>query len=195
MLFVIAGLGNPGKEYGPTRHNVGFRVMDTVANRNHIPLDRKRFSGLTGKGTIGEHDVLLIKPMTFMNLSGSSVGGASRFYKVPVDRIAVVHDDVDLSLGRIQVRRGGGHGGHRGLRSVVQAHGDPDFVRIRIGVDRPTQSGDVSDFVLGAFTRDELPVVDDAIERAATAVETWLEKGLEAAMNRFNPWQAREEET
>jgi PTH1 family peptidyl-tRNA hydrolase len=195
MLFVIAGLGNPGKEYGPTRHNVGFRVMDALADRNQIPLDRKRFSGLTGKGSIGEHDVFLVKPMTFMNLSGTSVAGASRFFKVPVERIAVVHDDVDLTLGRIQVRSGGGHGGHRGLRSVVETLGDPGFTRIRIGVDRPAPSGDVSNFVLGSFTRDERPVVDDAIDRAASAVETWLDEGLQAAMNRFNPWQTREEET
>lgn len=192
MFFLIVGLGNPGKTYQGTRHNLGFRVVDRLAERHEISAGQKKFLGQFGSGSIGGKRVCLLKPQTWMNLSGGAVAEAVNFLKIPLDRVLIAHDDVDLELGRIQVKFGGGHGGHRGLESVVETLGQDGFTRIRIGVGRPPDSVDVSDYVLQPFSPAEQAAADDAVERAAEAAATWLEDGLTTAMNRYNSWPGQE---
>jgi PTH1 family peptidyl-tRNA hydrolase len=183
--LLVAGLGNPGREYAATRHNVGFLVADELARR----LDgswRAKFSGELAEVRLDGLRLALLKPQTFMNESGRSVGAAVRFFKVEPEGLIVVHDEVDLEPGRLQVRLGGGLAGHNGLRSVAQHVGTPDFARLRIGVGRP-ERGDprpVADFVLSEFPP-ELDV-ESLVARAADAVETVASEGLEEAQNRFN---------
>jgi PTH1 family peptidyl-tRNA hydrolase len=183
--LLIAGLGNPGREYAETRHNVGFMVVDEVARRLGGSW-RAKFSGEVTEVRLDALRLALLKPQTYMNESGRSVGAAVRFFKVEPEDIVVVHDEVDLEPGRLQVRFGGGLAGHNGLRSVANALGTPDFGRVRIGVGRP-ERGDprpVADFVLSAF-----PAEVDAgalVSRAADAVEAIARDGVEEAQNRFN---------
>ena len=183
--LLVAGLGNPGREYAATRHNVGFLVADELARR-HGGSWRSKFSGDLAEVRVDGARVALLKPQTYMNLSGRSVQPAARFFKVEPDALLVVHDEVDLEPGRLQLRAGGGLAGHNGLRSVAQALGSQEFVRLRVGVGRP-QRGDprpVSDFVLDPFDAHE--DVDGLVARAADAVEALLAEGLEDAQQRFN---------
>jgi PTH1 family peptidyl-tRNA hydrolase len=183
--LLVAGLGNPGREYARTRHNVGFMVCDELARR-HGASFRSKFSGELAEMRLDESRIALLKPQTFMNESGRSVGAAVRFLKVPPGSLLVLHDEVDLDPGRLQVRLGGGLAGHNGLRSIAQYLRTQDFARLRIGVGRP-ERGDprpVADFVLAPF--DELVDVDWLVARAADAVETIAQDGLEEAQNRFN---------
>jgi peptidyl-tRNA hydrolase, PTH1 family len=183
--LLVAGLGNPGREYASTRHNVGFMVCDELARR-HSASFRSKFSGEFAELRLDETRIALLKPQTFMNESGRSVRPAVRFFKVSPRRLLVLHDEVDLEPGRLQVRFGGGLAGHNGLRSIAQHLGTHDFARLRIGVGRP-ERGDprpVADFVLSPF--DELVDVDSLVARAADAVETVARDGLEEAQNRFN---------
>ena len=169
MMKLIVGLGNPGGKYEDTRHNVGFRALDELSRRWRIELTRRRFSGLSGSGTIRAQKVLLLKPMTYMNLSGRSVREAMTFHKlVPAD-LLVVLDDMALPLGRLRLRPAGSAGGHNGLTSVESVEGSR-----------------MVDHVLGSFTAEERPQVDQAIVRAADAVECWLSEGIDGAMNRYN---------
>ena len=183
--LLVAGLGNPGREYARTRHNVGWLVADEVARR-HDGSFRSKFSGQLAEVRDDELKLAVLKPETYMNVSGQSVGAATRFFKVPPEALLVVHDDVDLVIGRLQARTGGGLAGHNGLRSLAQHLGSQDFLRVRIGVGRPGR-GDprsVADWVLSAFAPE-----DDAealVSRSADAVETIVSDGLEAAQQRFN---------
>ncbi len=189
MLFVIIGLGNPGETYRATRHNVGFAAVERLATRHGIDLQTRRFDARTGRGRIAGHPVWLLEPLTFMNLSGEAVGPAVESQQVPLERVMVLHDDMDLELGRVQVRRGGGDGGHRGVRSIIEHLDDADFARIRLGVGRPPQDDEARDHVLSGFSEAEEEQVEALIERGADAVEAWLADGLVVAMNRFNPWK------
>ena len=183
--LLVAGLGNPGREYERTRHNVGWLVADELARR-HGGSYRSKFSGRVAEARVGDRRLALLKPETYMNESGRSVGAAARFYKVPPERTLVVHDDVDLEEGRLQARLGGGLAGHNGLRSIAQHLGTSDFLRLRIGVGRP-ERGDrrpVADYVLSAF--DPSFDVDALVARAADAVEVLATDGLPAAQTRFN---------
>jgi PTH1 family peptidyl-tRNA hydrolase len=183
--LLVAGLGNPGREYAATRHNVGFMVADELARRLAGSW-RAKFSGDLAEVRLDGLRLAVLKPQTFMNESGRSVGAAVRFFKVEPDDLLVVHDEVDLEPGRLQARLGGGLAGHNGLRSVAHHIGTPDFARLRIGVGRP-ERGDprpVADFVLSAFPP-ELDV-DSLVAKAADAVETVATEGLEEAQNRFN---------
>lgn len=183
--LLVAGLGNPGREYERTRHNVGWMVADELARR-HGGSFRSKFSGRVAEVRAGEKRLALLKPETFMNESGRSVGAAGRFFKVPPEEILLVHDDVDLEEGRLQARRGGGLAGHNGLRSIAQHLGTNDFLRLRIGVGRP-ERGDrrpVADYVLSPF--DPHVDVDELVARAADAVELLAAEGLPAAQQRFN---------
>jgi peptidyl-tRNA hydrolase, PTH1 family len=183
--LLVVGLGNPGREYARTRHNVGWLVADELARR-HDGSWRSKFNGQLAEVRIDGHKVALLKPETYMNESGRSVGAAAKFYKVDPDAILVVHDEGDFDLGRLQARLGGGLGGHNGLRSVASHLGTPDFLRLRVGVGRP-ERGDprsLADFVLSNFEPS-----DDAegiVGRAADAVETLDAEGLDAAQRRFN---------
>lgn len=183
--LLVAGLGNPGREYADTRHNVGFLVADELARR-HGGSFRSKFSGELADVRIEGLRLALLKPQTFMNESGRSVGAAARFYKVEPEALVAVHDEVDLEPGRLQVRLGGGLAGHNGLRSVAQHFGTPDFLRLRVGVGRP-ERGDprpVADFVLSPFSPEF--DVEELVGRAADAVETLAREGLESAQQRFN---------
>jgi len=183
--LVVVGLGNPGREYSDTRHNVGFLVADELARR-HGGSFRSKFSGELADIRLEGLRLALLKPQTFMNESGRSVGAAARFYKVEPEALVAVHDEVDLEPGRLQVRLGGGLAGHNGLRSVAQHFGTPDFLRLRVGVGRP-ERGDprpVADFVLSPFPPEF--DVEEFVGRAADAVETLAREGLEAAQQRFN---------
>jgi peptidyl-tRNA hydrolase, PTH1 family len=183
--LLVAGLGNPGREYGDTRHNVGFMVAEELARR-HGGSWRAKFSGDLAEMRLDGLRLAVLKPQTYMNESGRSVGAAARFFKVEPEALLVVHDEVDLEPGRLQARLGGGLAGHNGLRSVAQHLGTPEFARLRIGVGRP-ERGDprpVADFVLSPFS----PEVDveGLVARAADAVETVAREGVEEAQNRFN---------
>jgi PTH1 family peptidyl-tRNA hydrolase len=183
--LLVAGLGNPGREYERTRHNVGWMVIDELARR-HEGSFRSKFDGQLSEVRLEGLRVALLKPETYMNISGKSISAAGRFFKVEPESLLVVHDDVDLEPGRLQARTGGGLAGHNGLRSIASALGTQDFLRLRIGVGRPGR-GDrrpVADYVLSPFTPDE--DVDALISRAADAVETIASDGVEPAQQRFN---------
>jgi peptidyl-tRNA hydrolase, PTH1 family len=185
LNLLLAGLGNPGREYERTRHNVGWLVLDELARR-HGGSWRSKFSGSLAEVRLGDTRLALLKPETYMNESGRSVGAAARFFKVEPERLLVVHDDVDLEPGRLQARRGGGLAGHNGLRSLAQHLGSQDFLRLRIGVGRPGR-GDprsVSDWVLSGFSPEE--DVEALVTRSADAAEAIANEGLEAAQARFN---------
>ena len=185
LELLVAGLGNPGREYARTRHNVGHMVADELARRQSGSF-RSKFSGELSEVRLDGSRVALLKPLTYMNESGRSVGAAVGFFKLPAEQLLVVHDEVDLDLGRLQARLGGGLAGHNGLRSVAQHVGTPEFARLRIGVGRP-ERGDprpVADWVLSPFT-DEVDV-EALVARAADAVEAVVRDGLDEAQQRFN---------
>jgi PTH1 family peptidyl-tRNA hydrolase len=183
--LLVAGLGNPGSRHERDRHNVGWLVIDELARRCDASFKGK-FNGRLGETRVDDHRVALLKPETYMNESGRSIFAAARFYKVPVESVVVVHDDVDLDLGRLQARAGGGLAGHNGLRSIAQALGGSDFLRLRIGVGRPGRGDhrDVADFVLSPFESHEDR--DGIVGRAADAVELLVRDGLEETQRRFN---------
>jgi PTH1 family peptidyl-tRNA hydrolase len=183
--LLVAGLGNPGREYAGTRHNVGWMVADELARRNSGSW-RSKFSGQLAEVRLDSSRLALLKPETYMNESGRSIAAAARFFKTPVESVLVAHDDVDLEEGRLQARLGGGLAGHNGLRSIARDLGSQDFLRLRIGVGRPGR-GDrrsVADFVLSPF--DPATDVQALVARAADAVETLVREGLDAAQQRFN---------
>lgn len=183
--LLVAGLGNPGARHQADRHNVGWLVVDELGRRADVSFKAK-FNGRLGEARFGDHRVALLKPETYMNESGRSIAAAARFFKVPVDSILVVHDEVDLDAGRLQARAGGGLAGHNGLRSAARALGSPEFLRLRIGVGRPERGDprDVADFVLAPFEPHEDR--DTIVARAADAVETLVGEGLEETQRRFN---------
>lgn len=188
-MRLLVGLGNPGAKYERTRHNVGFRVAEEVARAAGAALDQRRWSALFGTGRLrGEHVAILL-PQTFMNASGEAVQQAARFWKVPPEEVVVVHDELDFEFGRLAVKRGGGDGGHNGLKSLRQHLGTGDTVRVRFGIGRPPLKWDPADWVLSKFDggqESELEGPDGLIARAAQAAEAALLEGAQAAMNKFN---------
>ncbi len=185
-MFLVLGLGNPGRKYEETRHNAGFLVADRLAERWGTSLEERQFKALIGKARIHGKPVILVKPQTFMNLSGEAAVSLRGYYKVPDAQIVVVHDDVDIPFGEVRVKNGGGHGGHNGLRDLSQRLGGGHYIRVRFGVSRPPPGWDTADYVLGAFSRDESSQVDALVDRAADAVEAVVRDGVLAAMNVFN---------
>ena len=186
-LALIVGLGNPGSEYASHRHNVGFMVIDALAESHGLSFARhKAAKARVAEGHIGARPVLLAKPQTYMNLSGKTVLRLHREREIPPECILVVCDDLDLPLGRLRIRPKGGSGGQKGLRSIIDLLDSQDFARLRVGIDRPAGSLDPAEYVLQPFAKEEKAVVTDALERAALAVETWLADGIVAAMDRFN---------
>ncbi len=184
-MLLIVGLGNPGREYERTRHNAGFMLIDLLAGEAGIKLDRKG-KGVWGKGRIAGSDVVLLKPQTFMNLSGEAVTEALAFYKIPSGSMLVAFDDCDLPVGKLRIRKDGGSGGHRGVSSVIASVGSKEFARIRLGVGRPPH-GDTANYVLSPFTKDEQPALEEMLCRGKESVEVILTRGIDQAMNKFNP--------
>jgi len=183
---VVVGLGNPGSSYARSRHNVGFRVVHALAERHGLRFSRRAYKSLVAEGRVGGAGVLLMKPQTYMNLSGEAVGRVRRALALDPRRFIVVYDDLDLAVGRVRVRDGGSAGGHHGVESIIEALGSKAFPRVRVGIGRPaSQSGNV-DYLLDAMTTEEAETLAEAVARAADAVETMLAEGVPAAMNRFN---------
>ena len=185
--WLVVGLGNPGEKYENTRHNVGFLTVDELAERARVPVQKLKHRALTNTLEVGSVKVLLMKPVTYMNLSGEAVGEAARFYKLPPERVLVISDDVSLPVGKLRIRKGGSAGGHNGLKSIIQHLGTDQFPRIKVGVgQKPHPDYDLADWVLGKFQGEDKKVMDEAVKRAADAVECILKEGADRAMNRFN---------
>jgi len=183
---MVVGLGNPGAEYAWTRHNIGFRVIDSLARTLGIKLKKKsKFAAVLGAGEFSNKKLILLKPWRFMNLSGQPVAAAVAFYKLDLDDLLVVTDDMALEPGKIRIRRRGSAGGHKGLEDIIEALATDNISRLRIGIGR-SNGQDAVDFVLGEPSAAEKPLLDEAVERAQQAVLCWVENGIDAAMNRFN---------
>jgi len=185
-MKLVAGLGNPGRQYAGTRHNVGFDVIDLLTRRHRVGLEAAPVDAMMGKWRTDADLVLLVKPLTFMNRSGEAVGGLMRYFKVEAGDVLIVTDDVNLPVGRLRVRGAGSEGGHNGLRSIAEQLGTTDYPRLRIGVGRGDTQRDLADHVLARFTPQEQPDVEHAVTRAAEAVESWVTDGLAKTMNVFN---------
>jgi len=185
-LWLVVGLGNPGAAYKKTRHNVGFMVVDEISETSNIPLDKKKFNTIYGRGCIEDVDVLLAKPLAFMNRSGPPIQQLANYFRIQCEDMLVVHDDIDLAFGRLKIKEKGGHGGHNGLRSLIDTLGGGDFVRLRIGVGRSEAEVSVTDHVLGRFSVAEIKMLNQTIKRARDAVVTVLCKGTKIGMNVFN---------
>lgn len=185
-MHLVVGLGNPGKRYERTRHNVGFLVADRLAVRSGASFDQRQFKAEVAKAQLGGRPAVLAKPQTFMNLSGDAVASLAGYYKTPPDEMVVVYDEVDLPFGTIRVKSGGGAGGHNGIKDVLRVTKGGDFVRVRFGVSRPPEGWDTADYVLSGFTPGETEQLDELVDRAADAVEAVIRDGHVVAMNQFN---------
>jgi len=185
-MFLVVGLGNPGRQYQGNRHNVGFRVVEQLAARAGMSSPREKYGAELYEIALGGERVILCKPMEFMNLSGQAVRQVAGFHKIPAARTIVVHDELDVPFGRLKLAAGGGAGGHNGIRSIIADLGTPDFPRVRVGIDRPPPEWKGADYVLANFTGTEQKQLPEVIDLAADAVEEIVTRGLAAAMNKFN---------
>jgi PTH1 family peptidyl-tRNA hydrolase len=185
-MRLVVGLGNPGAKYVATRHNIGFRVVDQLAVAFGIDIGREKFSAVFGRGRAEGIEVVLAKPMAYMNLSGPPVRSLADFFRISAQEVLVIHDDIDLEYGRLKIKEKGGHGGHNGIRSLINAFGGGDFTRLRVGIGRSDAGAQVADYVLDQFTRDEAAELPLIIARARDAVVTILGKGTKIGMNQFN---------
>ncbi|WP_408069527.1 aminoacyl-tRNA hydrolase [Butyrivibrio sp. JL13D10] len=186
-MFLIAGLGNPEKKYNATRHNVGFGVIDVLSEKYDIDLTEMKFKGMYGKGRIGNEKVILLKPLTYMNLSGESIRPVADYFKIDTKtELIVISDDIDLDPGRIRVRPGGSAGGHNGLKNIIAQLGHDEFSRVRVGVGKKPPRIDLADWVLGHFDKEDTEYVKEAMEHAADAVRLIMEEDVNAAMNKWN---------
>lgn len=183
-MWAIIGLGNPGSKYSKTRHNLGFMVVDVIAESLNAAFQEKK-DYLMGKGFVAGHDVLLIEPLTFMNNSGRAVQDILRRFNIPPQNLIVIHDDLDMETGKLKIRKKGSSGGHRGIESIIQSIGTDEFIRIKIGIGRDASILS-EDYVLKKFRKDELSVIKEAIQKAADAIPIIISDGVEKAMNRFN---------
>lgn len=184
-MKLIVGLGNPGKDYEKTRHNIGWDLVDALASAHAIKLDKREHKSVTGKGTIAGEPVLLVKPQTFMNLSGEAVGALMRYYDVPLSDVLISTDDIHLPVGKMRLRSRGSSGGQNGLKSVAAHLGTQEWARLRLGVGEPPPGLQI-EWVLSRFSNADRKLVDDLLIAAMGAVEVWLKEGIEVAMNRFN---------
>ena len=186
-MYLIIGLGNPGREYANTRHNIGFRCVDALAARHGLAFeDKKKSKAKIALGSIRGQRVLLAKPQTYMNLSGGAVQGLAAYYRISPSQIMLIFDDLDLPVGTLRIRPKGGSGGHKGVADIIQRLGTQEFPRIRVGIGRPDTRMDPADFVLRPFNGPEEAETAQAVERVMLAVETWLNEGIDPAMNRYN---------
>lgn len=186
-MKLIIGLGNPGSKYLLTKHNLGFMVVDEFAEIHRISIAKNKYGALVGEGVIAGNPVVLAKPQTFMNLSGNAVRGLVGFFKPGTHDLIVVHDDLDLDPGVVRVKFGGGTGGHKGIKSIIDCIGGPDFIRVRLGIGKPSLKERTESYVLERFRPGELESTADQVHRGCDAVEEIISKGVQTAMNRFNP--------
>ncbi len=189
-MYVIAGLGNPGKKYENTRHNMGFITVDQLAIKHDIKVDKLKFKALVGEGRIADQKVLLVKPQTYMNLSGESIRQIMHFYKLDPEKLIVIYDDIDIELGALRIRKFGSAGTHNGMKSVVYQLQSDRFPRIRIGIGSQ-KKGDLVDFVIGGFSKEEVPVLEETVTKAVSAIECILAEDVDIAMNQYNTKKAR----
>ena len=194
-MILVVGLGNPGKEYTLTKHNVGFLVLDELSQRVGVEINKNKFQSLCGETFVEGNKVIFLKPQTYMNRSGGAVASASDFYKIPPENIIVVHDEMDLSLGRIMIKPGGGSAGNKGIKSIISSLGNKNFIRIRLGIGKPETESDGVDHVLSNFTKNEIEIVQDSILTAADATLEIIQNGLQSAMNKFNVKTKKNENT
>ena len=185
-MYIIAGLGNPGKEYAGTRHNAGFAVIDALADKYNIDVDTAKHKGLIGKGIIDGQKVILVKPLTYMNLSGECIREVMDYYKADIDDLIVIFDDISLEPGRLRLRAKGSAGGHNGIKNIIAQLGSDKFKRIRVGVGEKPKNWDLADYVLSPFSKEERTQVDEAIRHAADALEMILQDDIDSAMNKYN---------
>lgn len=185
-MKVIVGLGNPGKKYAQTRHNIGYKVVDSLADKINCSISREDFHACIGYTRIGDEKICLMKPTTFMNLSGKSVKSIMDYYNLTPQHFLIILDDVELPLGSLRLRPQGSSGGHKGLQSIIDCCKANTFPRLRLGIGKPSQPMDLADYVLIPFEETEKPIVDKMLQEASSAVESWILYGIEITMNRFN---------
>lgn len=185
-FYCIVGLGNPGKQYEDTKHNVGFHVIDKLAEKYGITVDKFKNKAFIGDGTIKDKRVLLVKPQTYMNLSGESVREIVNFYKIPQERFVVIFDDTSLPCGSVRIREKGSHGGHNGIRNIIDQMGTDQFYRIKVGIGEKPSGWDLADYVLAKFAPEDLPLMEEGMEKAVQGVELMLSRGIKEAANRVN---------
>lgn len=185
-MYIIVGLGNPGQQYAHTRHNVGFDTVDIISKKQNILLNKTRHKALLGEGTCAGERVVLVKPQTFMNLSGESITELVRWYKITISQLVIIYDDIDLEVGKLRIRPQGSAGSHNGMRSIIDKLGKDDFPRVRIGIGMPPMGWDLADYVLSRFLVNEKEIAFQSMMKAADAVEAIIQKGVPDAMNRFN---------
>ena len=185
-MYLIIGLGNPEEEYSKTRHNMGFNTINKLAQKYNIKITKTKYEGLYETGEIEGQKVILIKPQTYMNLSGKCVKPFVDFYKVEKENVLVIYDDMDIETGTIKIRKKGSAGGHNGMKSIIQMLGTEEFPRIRIGIGRPKHNGDEINYVIGAIPKEEIPKLEEGTEKAKEAIIEILKNGIDKAMNKFN---------
>ena len=185
-MYLIVGLGNPEEDYSKTRHNMGFNVVNKIAKKYEIEINKKKFDSLYGEGIIENEKVILLKPQTYMNLSGKAIIQVVNFYKIPLENICVIYDDMDIEPGIIKIRKKGGAGSHNGMKSVVAELNSEDFARIRVGIGTPKFKDDSINYVIGAIPEEEVKVLDEGTTKAADAMISILKDGIDNAMNKFN---------
>ena len=184
--YIIVGLGNPGKEYEITRHNTGFMAMDKISDKIGVKIDRLKYKALTAVGEIAGHSVLLMKPQTYMNLSGESVFAAMDFYKIPLDKVIVIYDDTTLEVGKMRIRKKGSAGGHNGIKSIIGLCGGDTFPRVKIGIGKKPDGWDLADWVLGKYSEEDLKTLEGMYENAFEAAKLIITGKTDEAMNKFN---------
>lgn len=185
-MYLIVGLGNPEEEYGNTRHNMGFNTINKLANQYNIEINKKKFKGLYGTGIIENEKVILLKPQTYMNLSGESIREIVDFYKIKLEEIVVIYDDIDIDSGIVKIRKKGGPGTHNGMKSVIQHLGTENFTRIRVGIGSPENKNDLINYVIGAMPKEDQEKLDEATTFAKEALIELIKNGVDIAMNKFN---------
>jgi peptidyl-tRNA hydrolase, PTH1 family len=185
-MKLIVGLGNPGKQYDGTRHNIGFEVIDKISEKLNINLDQAKFKGIYGYGMVEGEKVFLLKPLTYMNLSGESIIALMNYYQIEIEDLLVIYDDLDLPVGRIRLRQKGSAGGHNGIKSIISHLGTGEFNRIRVGIDRPSNGMTVVDYVLGRFFKEEQEQVSASVQKSVDACTDWIKKPFIQVMNTYN---------
>ena len=185
-MYLIIGLGNPEEEYSKTRHNMGFNAINKIAEQYELKVNKNKFQGLYESAIIEGQKVILIKPQTYMNLSGECVKQFVDFYKIQKEEILVIYDDMDIEPGKIKIRKKGGPGGHNGMKSIIKMLGTEEFARIRVGIGRPEHNGDEINYVIGAIPEEEIPKLNEGVENAKEAVIEVLKNGIDSAMNKLN---------